>query len=230
MFSPALPTSIQQGFHPPFPIGGQSALQTPMQPMFPSQPPSAPGRPSYAHHRGGQASIAHLAAAGILPPNGIPMTPIGQGFQGLGMPFAVHGPAFVPRNRRAPSISLGGPPKAILGGPNRKVSPLPPAATEVTSAIAAAKAKKVVVKFPQETVVGDDTAQQATRTLWARTPIPLAEVPEQPLPKPPQLATAEELMTDAERYSLPGTLDVFLPGKVWHLCLNYLLCTDGPMY
>jgi hypothetical protein len=34
MFSPALPTSIQQGFHPPFPMNGQSALQTPMQPYF----------------------------------------------------------------------------------------------------------------------------------------------------------------------------------------------------
>lgn len=220
MFSPALPTSIQQGFHPPFPVGGQSALQTPMQPLFPSQPPGAPGRPSYAQHRGGQASIAQLAAAGIHPPNGIPMTPVGQGFQGPGMPFAVHGPAFIPRNRRGPSISLGGPPKAVLGGPNRKVSPLPPTAAEVTPAVTAVKAKKVVVKFPRETVVGDDIEQPATRPLWARTPLPLADVLDQPLPEPPQLTTAEVHPSDAERYALPDTLEVFLPGKVCCLCLN----------
>jgi hypothetical protein len=111
-------------------------------------------------------------------------------------------------------MSLGGPPKAVLGGPNRKVSPLPPAATEAPPPPAAARGKKVVVRFPRETVVGDDGDQTVTRASWARTPIPLAEVPEQLMLRPPEAATAEAYPTDSDRYGLPNTLDVFLPGKV----------------
>jgi hypothetical protein len=212
MFSPGLPTSIQQGFHPPFSMNGQPALQTPMQPMFAPQPPGAPNRPLYAQHRVGQLSIAQLAAAGIHPPNTMPMTPLGQGFSSMaspGMPFGGSGSGFQ-RNRRAPSVNLGGPPKAVLGGPNRKVSPLPLAASEAPPAIT--KAKKAVVKFPRETVVGDD--KTVSRSPWARTPLPLAEIPEQPVLRPPELATAEVYPTDSDRYDFPNTLDVFLPGKV----------------
>jgi hypothetical protein len=224
MFSPSLPTSIQQGFHPPYPMNGQSALQTPMQPMFPPQPPGAPGRPSYAQHRVGQVSIAQLAAAGIHPPN--PMTPLGQGFPSQvppGMSFGGPGPGFQ-RNRRTPSVSLGGPPKAVLGGPNRKVSPLPPAATEVPPPTAATRGKKMVVKFPQETVFGDDKDLVVTRAPWARSPLPLAEVPEQLVLRPPDLVTAEAYPTDPDRYDLPKTLGIFLPGKVCFLRRIYFQC------
>jgi hypothetical protein len=113
-------------------------------------------------------------------------------------------------------MSLGGPPKAVLGGPNRKVSPLPPVAAEVTPSIPTAKGKKMIVKFPRETVTADDPEQPVTRPLWARTP--LVDVPEQQAPKPPQLTTAEAYLSDIERYDLPSTLDVFLPGKVGPLC------------
>jgi hypothetical protein len=216
MFSPSLPTSIQQTFHPPYLMHGQSAVQTPMQSIFPSQPqpPGAPSRPSYAQHRVGQVSIAQLAAAGIHPPNPLPMTPLGQGFPSQvppGMQFGNPGPGFQ-RNRRTPSMSLGGPPKAVLGGPNRKVSPLLPAVTDAPPATV--KGKKVVVKFPRETVVEDDTDQTISRTSWARVPLPLAEVPEQPMLRPPELDTAEVYPTDSDRYGFPSTLEVFLPGKV----------------
>jgi hypothetical protein len=114
-------------------------------------------------------------------------------------------------------MSLGGPPKAVLGGPNRKVSPLPVVAAEVSSA-ATAKIKKVVVKFPRETIVGDDADKTVGRAPWARTPVPIDEVPEQPVLRPPELATAEAYPTDTHRYYLPNTVDVFLPGKV---CILY---------
>ncbi|TCD60174.1 hypothetical protein EIP91_010609, partial [Steccherinum ochraceum] len=44
LFSPALPTSIQHGMHPPFPIQPplHHPLQTPMQQNFFPQPPNAP--------------------------------------------------------------------------------------------------------------------------------------------------------------------------------------------
>ena len=216
MFSPAMPTSVQQGFHPSYAMQGQPALQTPMQSMFPPQTTGTPSRPSYAQHRVGQVSIAQLAAAGIHPPNGMPMTPLGQGFPSQapqGMPFGGSGPGFQ-RNRRTPSMSLGGPPKAVLGGPNRKVSPLPSAIAEAGPLPPTAKTKKAVVKFPRETVV-DDTHRTVTRAPWARTPLPLDEVPEQPVLRPPELVTAEAYLTDSDRYYLPNTVDVFLPGKVW---------------
>lgn len=220
MYSPALPSALQ-GFHPPYPMNG-GPLQTPMQSMFNVQPPGAPSRPSYAQHRGGQASMAQLAAVGIHPPNGMPMspiTPMGQGFHPSqmqpGMSFGGGGPAFVPRNRRTPSMGMGGPPKAVLGGPNRKVSPLPPP-VEVAPP-PGPRGKRVTVKFPQEKVVGED--EQVTRPLWARTPIPLSELPEAVAVGPPELVSAESFPTDADRYDLPSSLEVFLPGKV---CFAYL--------
>jgi hypothetical protein len=121
-------------------------------------------------------------------------------------------------------VSFGGPPKAVLGGPNRKVSPLPPAATEAAPAPAAAKGKKAVVKFPQETFVGDDADRTVTRAPWARTPLLLAEVPEQPVLRPPELVTAEEYPTDSDRHYLPNIVDVFLPGKVRVLSTNMPQC------
>ncbi|OBZ79892.1 hypothetical protein A0H81_00127 [Grifola frondosa] len=72
MFAAGLPSSIQQSYHPPFAMH-HNPLQTPMQPAFFPQPPGAPGRP--ALHRS-HPSVAQLAAAGILPPPGIPMTPL----------------------------------------------------------------------------------------------------------------------------------------------------------
>ncbi|KAH0838729.1 hypothetical protein J3R83DRAFT_7083 [Lanmaoa asiatica] len=201
MFSPGLPTSIQQSYHPPpFQIA-PLPLQTPMQPFFPQQPPNAPGRPTYQHHRG-HSSIAHFP--GFPPPTAIPITPLAQGFPMVVPPF---GQPFIPRNRRAPSVSIGGPPKAPLGGPGRKHSPLPPAPPAP-----AQKGKKVIVNLPVETIPGTEDAP-SSRPPWARTPMPTTGH-EEPVVILPEVTTADPFPPDNWRRNIPDTVDVFLPGKV----------------
>ena len=212
MFSPSLPTAINVGAHNSFSMPQpQFPLQTPMQAQFfPRQPPGAPVRPGM--HRA-HPSVAQLAAAGILPPPGMPMTPLGQvGFPGPMLPPQ----PFVPRSKRTQSVSTGGPPKAVLGGPQRKVSPLPPPI--VAPVVAAPKAKKVVVNLPKETVQDGD--EKGTRPSWARTPLPPSEVHEYGEMPPPDLLTAESFPPDAWRHTLPPTVDVFLPGKVVSFCYS----------
>ncbi|PIL29954.1 hypothetical protein GSI_07865 [Ganoderma sinense ZZ0214-1] len=223
LFSPALPTSLQQGMHPPFPLNGQHPLQTPMQPNFFPPQPGAPGRPSL--HRS-HPSVMQLAAAGILPPPGIPMTPLGpvpttpfgQGFPQHMVPgLAPFPPPFVPRSKRSASMSVGGPPKAVLGGPQRKVSPMPPtptvaAAAPTTTAPPPQKQKKLVVNLPKETVPGDGD-EPPTRALFARMPLVDSEIPVQDEVRYPETSTVELYPPDSWRYHLPPTVDVFLPGK-----------------
>ncbi|THH17190.1 hypothetical protein EW146_g3571 [Bondarzewia mesenterica] len=216
MFSPGLPTAIQTGFHPP-PYIPQSALQTPMQSSF-FQPPGAPARPVHPGHRAHQ-SLA-LAAMGVHPPPGMPMTPLGQGqfspgiMLGQGQPY---GQQFVPR-RRQPSVSTGGPPKAQLGGPGKNHRPVSPTKANAPSlAMPAApavtqKLKKGTVSFPRETISGED-GEPATYPPWARTPIPPHLVPEQLAVDPPESTSAEIYPPDFWRREIPDTVDVFLPGK-----------------
>ncbi|KAK0506525.1 hypothetical protein EDD18DRAFT_1123768 [Armillaria luteobubalina] len=206
MYSPALPTSIQQSFHPPLP------MQTPMQNFFP-QVPFGPGRPT---HRAGQASVAQLAAAGIHPPSGYPMTPMGGHFSRPSM--SMNGPPgghpFPGRNRR--QLSIGGPPKAVLGGPNRKVSPIPPAAVAAsgssTPPSSQTKPKKIVVNLPKEDITGDN-GQVVGRVSWARNPLSDPVI----LPLPDVVAvdtySIEIYPSNDWRYDIPPTIDVFLPGK-----------------
>ncbi|KAI0791811.1 hypothetical protein C8Q75DRAFT_732200 [Abortiporus biennis] len=228
LFSPALPTSIQQGMHPPFPIQhpNMNSLQTPMQPGFFPPPPNAPGRPMHRVH----PSMAQLAGLGILPPPGMlqhnglpPMTPLGQnGFPTPILPGAPFQP-FVPRSKRTQSVSTGGPPKAVLGGPQRKVSPLPPAATAAVTGAAAVPGvlavpkKKIIVNLPKETIREESEVQdgevKVTRRDWARDPIPMKDMSEQSTVPPPDIMTADPFPSDAWRYYLPPTVDVFLPGK-----------------
>lgn len=213
MFSPALPTAIHNGIPHGFPLPGLS-MQTPLQAsFFPPGPPGAPGRPQHLTHKQ-RASMAQLAGAGILPPPGMPMTPgpmtpLGGGFPMLGAP------GFAPRNRRAPSISLGGPPKAVLGGPSKKEHtpvPVPNLLAQVT-APPAPKPKKVVINLPKETVPAEDGAP-STRSTFARTPIPSSSFAPQPHIRGPELKSSEALDDDHSRYSIPDTVDVFLPGRV----------------
>ncbi|KAG6919477.1 hypothetical protein DXG01_005736 [Tephrocybe rancida] len=187
-------------------------MQTPMQPFFNPQPPPAPGRPT--HHQG-RASIAHLASAGIHPPNGFsPMTPIGGGgghFPRASMAGSIPGvPSAHPfpnRNRR--QLSIGGPPKAVLGGPARKLSPLPTPAP--APAVAPQKVKKVNVKLPQETIPGEE-GQPSTRAPWARNVLDGFEFKDREV-VPAELTTIEIYPPDEWRHHMPDTLDVFLPGK-----------------
>ena len=240
LFSPSLPSAIgPQGMHPSFPIqqGLGHPMQTPMQATFFPQPPPAPARPSM--HRS-HPSVAQLAAAGILPPPGMPMTPLGQGFNPQLFGIPAFPPPFVPRSKRTTSMSVGGPPKAVLGGPQRKVSPMAPvgaaagvgaeasASTGQTSTTPAAvpKSKKMVVRLPRETLTaedGDETGVSGTRPAWARVALPMSEVPEMVDAGPPEISTAEAFPPDEWRYRLPDTVDVFLPGKV-RLSPSIVLC------
>lgn len=207
-FSPSLPTAINIGAHNTFPVPHhQLPLQTPMQTQFfPRQPPGAPIRPGPGMHRA-HPSIAQLAAAGILPPQGMPVTPLGQ----VGFPNPMVPPPpqpFVPRSKRTQSVATGGPPKAVLGGPQRKVSPKP---VIVAAAAPPPKAKKIIVNLPKETI--REGEEEGTRQAWARTPLPLSEVIKHGDVPPPELTSAEPFPSDAWRNTIPPTVDVFLPGK-----------------
>ncbi|PPQ62781.1 hypothetical protein CVT24_000475 [Panaeolus cyanescens] len=219
MYSPALPTSLQQTFHPPFP-SNLNPLQTPMQSFFtPNQPPTAPIRPG---HRPNQASL-QLAAAGIHPP---------QPFMPLHTPLATHFPhpsLVIPQqlphpNRNRRQQSIGGPPKAVLGGPQRKVSPLPPATATAaatpglttTPVPPPVKQKKVVINLPKESIVTpkDGEEPEVTHPEWARIPLRPEQVPTYPDIPPVETTSAESYPSDAYRHGLPVSIDVYLPGKL----------------
>jgi hypothetical protein len=184
-----------------------SPAHPPIQPFF---FPQAPGR--LTHHHQNQPSIAQLAAAGIHPPNGFPMTPLGAHFSRpsmIGIPVQP-GPPFPHRNRR--QLSIGGPPKAVLGGPARKLSPLPVAASAINVTPAPVKVKKLNVNLPKETIRRDD-GQPASRPSWARSPLRAFEFAHQYIPGV-ETTTTELYPSDYWAKHMPNTLDVFLPGKV----------------
>ncbi|KAJ7717531.1 hypothetical protein DFH07DRAFT_1068200 [Mycena maculata] len=207
MFSPALPTALQGGMFPQFP------LRTPMQPYFNPQAPGAPSRPT---HRQASASIANFTPSAFQP--AFPMTPGGGHFPRPSMMLAPGqsfpspnpaGPPFLGRNRRQPSI--GGPPKAVLGGPARKLSPLPPVAV-VAPSPAPQKLKKMVVKLPKESPKDED-GKPLEKPSWARIPLEMPFVYKEVQVVEAELTTAESYPSDSERLEIPSTIDVFLPGK-----------------
>lgn len=228
MFSPSLPTSIQQGFHPPFVGHIPGNLMTPMQANFmPILMPTV-GRP--INHRARAASIAQLAAVGIPPPMGIPLAPLlpGQFPQGVPpMMIPTPAPQFQPRSRRAPSVSTGGPPRAILGGPGVKSRVITETAPTPATIAPPQKTKKVIVNIPRETIPieGDEETKPGEEPLpretWARIPLRPSEVPEIVDPAPPQTTSAEPFPPEGWRTQLPVTVDVFLPGKVCDLIFTY---------
>lgn len=211
LYSPALPTSLQQSFHPSFPMN--NPLQTPMQPFF-NNTPGAPGRPGHhAHH----ASI-QLAAAGIHPPDY--MTPVATHFSrpSMMLPSGAqpHPPSHPFPNRNRRQLSVGGPPKAVLGGPARKLSPLPAAVGPSISPAATpapVKTKKMVINLPKETIPGED-GQPSTRPSWARDPLPEDSVKEEAPVRAVETTTAESYPPDSARIGMPDIIDVYLPGKV----------------
>lgn len=108
-------------------------------------------------------------------------------------------------------MSVGGPPKAVLGGPARKPSPLP-VATPSPPTPAPQKVKKINVNLPKETVVGEN-GQPATPPPWARPVFDGFEFKDQDI-SPVELTTAESYPPDDVRNHIPDILEVFLPGKV----------------
>ncbi|KAJ7151611.1 hypothetical protein C8R46DRAFT_1122576 [Mycena filopes] len=199
---------MQFGGQPMVECFPQFPLRTPMQPYFNPQAPGAPSRPT---HRHASASIASFTPSSLQQPP-FPMTPgtghfprpslmMGQSFPGPG------GPPFPGRNRRQPSI--GGPPKAVLGGPARKLSPLPPVVAPTPPAV---KPKKTTVKLPKESPKDDD-GKPLEKPSWARTPLETPFVYKEVEVVEAELTTAESYPSDSERLEIPPTIDVFLPGK-----------------
>jgi hypothetical protein len=226
--------------HPSMPVmlDGQPLFNPPpsqsqqFYPMVQNQVPPTPGfyNPSPTHqmpphltmHRM-HPSIAQMAASGMpIPMNiPIPMTPGGQiafspQLNLLSPPVA--GVPFQPsmRQRRQPSISIGGPPKAALGGPNRKLSPLPAEASPLPAPDASKPKKKFIVKLPVES--GSDALPPS----WARKPVPLSSLPPMEVIPPTDLTTAE--VYPAPLTEFPNTMDVFLPGKVLYYLPSHQPC------
>jgi hypothetical protein len=211
LFSPALPSGTQHGFRPQFP----PPLQTPIQPFFNVQPMGAPGRvPPFVHQP--RPSLSHVNAVGLHPANGLPMTPLGQTKfphmpMGNGFPFSQQ---IQPRNRRSASVNLGGPPKAVLGGPTRKLSPMPQQHVSTSPTPGQVPAgKKLNVNLPKETIPGED-GQSSTRPSWAR--VPQKSSPDLTIPDPKllELTSADSYPPESWARVIPPTVDVFLPGKV----------------
>ena len=117
-------------------------------------------------------------------------------------------------------MNVGGPPKAVLGGPQRKITSFPAAVAVVQAATLLGK-KKVIVNLPKETKAKDGEGSGGggdrdvgQREAWAREPIPVSDVVEQMEVEPPELTTIDAYPSDSWRYHIPPTVDVFLPGKV----------------
>jgi hypothetical protein len=206
MFSPALLTAGAGGFPfvPPHLAQFGGALQTPQAPAFmpggfPAPAPGAPGRPA---HRTRQ-SLAGMSLAGM------PFTPLGGGFPLVnGAPLLPPGPltpgggGFVPRSRR--TMSVGGPPKAVLGGPKAQQ---PAATPEPAPAPPPVKGKKTIIRLPKETVPGEN-GEPSTRPEWARDPL------DQPVDADSSQWDGLELTSGEELVEEPGFSRVYIPSKV----------------
>ncbi|QRV76805.1 hypothetical protein RhiJN_04820 [Ceratobasidium sp. AG-Ba] len=111
------------------------------------------------------------------------------------------------------------PPKAVLGGPNRKTSPLPPMtpAGENAPGLPDVKKKKMTVKLPlesEEDKVDGAESGGRTKSLWSRSPVPASELPPEVLIDSGLEATTVEPHPDhVTRGDLPNSIGVFLPGK-----------------
>lgn len=181
--------------------------------------------PSMSMHRS-RPSLA--AIPGFLPggpmtagpniptfnPFPIPPTPGGTQQQ---FPNQLQPPHF--RSRRQQSISIGGPPKALLGGPQRKVSPSPNAvASAPTPDI---KQRKINVKLPKEssadadTIDNGDASAASSSYSWRRTPIPSDALPPLPDIVPPEITSVTENRDSESSEGVnPAEVTVTLPRRV----------------
>ncbi|KAG9035439.1 hypothetical protein FRB95_011304 [Tulasnella sp. JGI-2019a] len=165
-------------------------------------------RPSLANLPGFMPGLPTPMTAGPHANHFPPQTPGGtqQNFQqhsGLGQ--GGRPPSY--RQRRQQSISIGGPPKALLGGPQKKpVTPVPGAAPAAATPVANSdgKTKKVVVKLPKEDEpenrsegdVAESSSQAKGR--WTRHPVPQQSVPPTPSFDPPSLFSMDTFSIEAE--------------------------------
>jgi hypothetical protein len=205
LYTPGLPTALQQSF----------AMATPLNANFSAQIPPHP-QPRHGMHRAHPSLMlsgpaAALAAAGIAPPSGMPVNPSRIPSH---MMFGAQG--FQRGSRRTASMSTGGPPKAPLGGPQRKHSPMPAVAPVNAPSASVAKPKKLVIKLPIEsfqTLPEGAVPTEVVYSIWSRIPLPHAKASKMVQVEFPEVTSMD--MHPIERSNaLPATIDVFLPGKV----------------
>ncbi|PVF94544.1 hypothetical protein CPB86DRAFT_808513 [Serendipita vermifera] len=218
----ALQTPVQTAFFPP-PQGGfipghqqRGSIVGPINiaPGFPIPPQTPLGGPGglNAHqippHLAGMAQMAAVAAVAAQQQasasSGAPGGHGGHGRAGsVSLPFN--------RNRRQGSVSLGGPPKATLGGPQNKhvAAPMTNPASSAAAIEKVLKGKKINVKIPKESSDEDGVAPPE----FARRPIPVSELPAFDEPRPLDTNTAIMYPEERPRGDLPRTVEVFLPGK-----------------
>ena len=224
LFSPALPSALHHHqFRQHSIAAGMPGFppQLQQQHFFPQPPPHIPHRGSIVGFPPGPLP---LPAMPLGPPPG-PMPPVNGGQPlGVGPPHhlgmghnARQGSISLPfsRNRRQPSISTGGPPKATLGGPQNKhiAPPITNPATASAALEAKIKGKKLIVKLPREGANAGDDGETFV-PLWTRNPIPLGAVETFPPAEPPEMTTAGPWPEPLPKDSIPPSIEVFLPGKV----------------
>ena len=200
LFTPSLPTALQQSYN----------IATPLNTSFGSQLPPHP-HPRHGMHRNHPSLMFPGPAAGIAPPSGMPITPSGMPSH---MMFGTQ--SFQRGSRRTSSISTGGPPKALLGGPQRKHSPMPAVVPANPLNALVTKLKKVVVKLPAERLQLLSEGTEATEmvySLWSRKPLPHTQAPRMDHVDFPE-AMSMDTHPIEQSSALPATIDVFLPGKV----------------
>lgn len=184
-------------------------------PTFPN------ARPFYAQHRV-RASMVPFSTSNPLSLHAIN----GQAISGppIGM---VQGQSFSggPRNRRTQSISIGGPPKAVLGGPSKKMPTLSPIAFEAvadnlesaTLSAVTTKSKKIAVNLPRE---NSSMTTENGQIIWKRAPLFVNDSHGHIQITAPNLTTALAYPADVDCKHIPNKMDVYLPGKVNHLLFD----------
>ena len=161
---------------------------------------------------------------GAVPPNfPVPGPPFGQ-LPGVVPQGNASGRPFHPR--RSASISIGGPPKAVLGGPRKPDPPLGNEGEGVTGASSAAgpsqvndsgkpKSKKYIVKLPVETASIEGVGSTPSRSPWARYPISNIPREEDPIPLLlEEVITAEVYPERLDRRLPIPAIELLLPPKV----------------
>ncbi|KAF8519205.1 hypothetical protein JB92DRAFT_2828547 [Gautieria morchelliformis] len=189
-------------------------MATPLNANFGAQIPPHP-QPRHGMHRAHPSLMLSgpavaLAAAGIAPPSGMPINPSRMPSH---MMFGAQG--FQRGSRRTPSMSTGGPPKAPLGGPQRKHSPMPAVAPVNTPNVTVTKSKKLVIKLPIEsfqTLSEGAVPTEVVYSIWSRKPLPHAQASKMDQVDFPEV-TSMDMHPIEQSNALPATIDVFLPGK-----------------
>lgn len=169
---PPLRSAVQNNFHLPSLHVQQPSMQASFSGQFIPPPPHTP---SFRGKHRQNASVAQFALNSPAPFQQ-------SNFQPSLSPFPQSpGPSSFMKSRRTASISLGGPPKALLGGPQRRPSPLIGQEVKEQGISAdsqqhfaqAYRKKKIVVNLPEESAPTIFEGKAYQSPPWARRPEPL---------------------------------------------------------